>query len=334
MMMRMRMRRMMEPLMKSGSPLPLAMRPKTPSANLVCNMPPKFALLDHDAKAVNYAIHRWVDRQIFYAAQTSTDQTFRDRLYTIAGSLHGYLIGISRLIDSDRIRPFRHIALSESERPPHSDERVLRIGFYPISANPLHWGHILVGLNVMASMSLDKIIYIIAGEDNRKPSMISAHSRHKLGRSVLEQFYPLFEYSSLAIDTGLDGETNFGRLLGLNLGQPMKAFYIAGSDHYRRVTEQGEPDTIQKLEQIVKEQGKTGSGLHTISAIFLDRESERMRREDVATSLIVEVLPAIPLRISSSIVRQALREQAFAEALGSLPYSSLLEIRAAGLYRA
>jgi hypothetical protein len=185
---------------------------------------------------------------------------------------------------------------------------------------------------VMASMSLDKIVYLIAGEDSRKPGMASARARHQLGRSVIEKFNPLFAYSSLAFDTALDGETNLGRLLSLNAGQPMEVFYIAGADHFRRKTACGEPDTIQKLERVVEEQKMVGGERNTISAVFLDREGMIREQGSVATSLKVHVLPPLPFSFSSTAVRQALCREAFSESLVSLPYSCLLKIQESGLY--
>ena len=100
----------------------------------------------------------------------------------------------------------------------------------------MHWGHILVALSAMAASKLDKVVFVIAGSDPRKPSMTSEETRHHLGRSVIEMFHPLFAYSPLALGTDLDGETNLARLLKLNSHQPMDVFYIAGGDHYRRQT--------------------------------------------------------------------------------------------------
>ncbi len=184
----------------------------------------------------------------------------------------------------------------------------------------------------MASLRLDKVVFVIAGTDCRKPSMLPAEIRHRLGRSVIETFDPVFAYSSLALHTGYDGETNFGRLLCLNSRQRMEAFYIAGADHYSRANTQGEPDTIEKLERVVEEQEKAGNSLHTISAVFIDRRGVDREQGHVATSLKVRILPALPLSFSSTAARHALCKEAFCEALISLPYSCLLEIRKSGLY--
>lgn len=288
--------------------------------------------MEREAEEAIRNVRRSTGLQILGMAQWAADPACRDCLHSIAANVNDHFAVIEGLARSGQIRPLRQIVLSEGDDPVPVEERPLRIGVYPLAANPLHWGHILLGLATMASMTLDKIVFVIAGTDRRKPSMLSAETRHRLGRSVIETFDPVFAYSSLALGTGLDGETNFGRLLTLNSRQRMKAFYIAGSDHYRRTTAQGEPDTIQKLEWVVAEQEKAGNTLHTVSAVFLDRAGVKRQQGGIATFLKVDVLPALPLSFSSTAVRHALCKEVFCEDLALLPYSCLLEIRMGGLY--
>lgn len=214
----------------------------------------------------------------------ATDPECRDNLRSIADCVAERLSAISELTESGRIQLFRRLRLSESDESVPVEERPLRLGIYPLAANPMHWGHILVGLSAMASMKLDKVIFIIAGEDSRKPSMISTETRHRLARSAIETFNPLFEYCPLALHTGFDGETNCGRLLTLNASQALEAFYIAGSDHYRRTTPKGEDDTIAKLERIVTAQVSTGDGHQQLSTVFVAREGTSRDRRSFTPS--------------------------------------------------
>jgi hypothetical protein len=277
-------------------------------------------------------IRRSASLELFRTEQLAPGSESRDRINSLGACLEKHLTIISELARLDQIRPFSKIALAEGGRQFPIEDRCLRIGVYPVAANPLHWGHVLVGLAAIASMKLDKVVFVIAGADSRKPSMLSADARHRLGRSVIEEFHPLFAYSPLALGTDLDGETNFGRLLGLNTRQPIDAFYVAGADHCRRTNAQGQPDTIQKLERVVEEERGAGRTLHTVSAVFVERAGEEERRREVATSLKMHFLPPIPFSFSSTAARQALRKDAFSEALVSLPYSCLLEIQEGALY--
>jgi len=315
-----------------GSLLSLLTQVETAGADLVRDLPFTARQIKGEAEDPIERIRRAVGFQLLGMAQRANDPACRDRLNSTAACLDERLTAISDLANSDHIRPLRRIAVEKYGAPVPVEERPLRIGVYPLAANPLHWGHVLVGLTAMGIMGLDKIIFLIAGVDSRKPSMLSAVARHRLGRSAIEIFHPLFAYSSLALRTSLDGETNFERLLGLNSRQRIDAFYIAGADHYRRTTARGDPDTIQKLESIVEKQNKTTRGLHTISAVFLDREGIAEEQGKVATFLKVHVLPPVPLSFSSTSARQALCKEAFSEVLMSLPYFSLLEIQAGRFY--
>ena len=300
--------------------------------DIVRRVPLRPTQINREAGEAIRNIRRSADLQLFGMEQLAPDRALRDRLFSIGACLDERLAIISELAKSGQTRPFRQIALSEGKRPAPVENRCLRIGVYPLAANPLHWGHILVGLAAIASMKLDKVVFIIAGADSRKPWMLSADARHQLGRSVIERFHPLFAYSPLALGTDLDGETNFGRLLSHNPCQRMEAFYVAGADHCRRATAQGQPDTIQKLERVVEVEKKAGNTLHTVSAVFVDRAGEEGRQREVATFLKMQFLAPIPFSFSSTATRRALRKEMFSEALVSLPYSCLLEIQEGALY--
>jgi nicotinic acid mononucleotide adenylyltransferase len=269
--------------------------------------------------------------QLIEMAQWATDPAGRACLESILACVQERFSIISELARTAHIRPFSQVVLAEGDPSVLIEKQPLRVGVYPLAANPLHWGHILVGLTAIASLTLDKVIYLIAGKDRRKPTLLPEETRHHLGRSVIETFHPLFAYSPLALGTELDGETNLGRFLKLNPHQPMEVFYVVGADHYRRTTAHGEPDTIEKLERVVKGQRKT-QARHSISVAFMDRSDAKVRRRKVRTSLDVRFLPAIPLPFSSTAARKALCRQGFSEPLVSLPYSCLLEIRTEGLY--
>ncbi len=263
--------------------------------------------------------------------QWVSDPECRSCLHEIASIADDLLSCVHELVRSGQIQPAHRLALAEKERRPIAIDRILRIGIYPLAANPMHWGHILVGLAVMAFLKLDKIVFVIAGKDDRKPQMTAPETRHQLGISVLENFAPIFEYSPIALGTRLDGETNFGRILALNSDQRMETWYIAGMDHYRRKNLAGEPDTLEKLERVVKEQESVGNRRHSISLIFVERGANPGERGDRETFLNVHLLPPFPIALSSTAARRALCQGGtLCDAVVSLPYACLLTTRANG----
>ena len=209
--------------------------------------------------------------------------------------------------------------------------KTARIGFYPVCADPFHWAHLLIGLSAIARFKLDRVIYLIAGNDARKPEMTPPAARHAMGRSILGMFSPLFDYSAAALEGDLDGETSLFKALASLHTQKINAFYIAGSDHSRRIDpETGEPDTVQKLEDLVREGAYGfGSAAHRVSMIFVKRGRAEC---NVKTRLGISYMPGVPFEASSTMIRKALAGEERNEKVALLPYTAYLYIQALGLY--
>jgi nicotinic acid mononucleotide adenylyltransferase len=206
--------------------------------------------------------------------------------------------------------------------------RAARIGFYPVCADPFHWGHLLVGLSAIARFKLDKVIYIIACHDARKPEMTPPAARHAMGRSILSMFTPLFDYSDAAMEGDLDGESSLFKVLASLPAQRINAFYIAGSDHCRRMDpETGATDTVQKL--LRTRAWGFDSERHRVSMIFVRRGKAE---SSAKTRLGVSHMPGMPFEASSTIVRRALSSKEGIDRLALLPYTAYLYIQALELY--
>ena len=239
---------------------------------------------------------------------------------------------IRRLIVEGRIDPLARVRHSVESVQLPLVERELRIGIFPTAANPFHWAHLLGGLVAMERFLLDKVVFVIAGQDFRKPDMASEEARHSMARKILEMFHPLFEYSSIARGTATSGEENLFRILSLNPAQPIHVFYIAGGDHYHRFHPMtGNPDTIQKIEDGMNARL---SGLdrrrHRVSAVFLDREDEK---GEISTFLDVHRVGRLAVQTSSTEIRAAMENRRRWETLYTLPFAALLSICSGSLYR-
>ena len=108
-----------------------------------------------------------------------------------------------------------------------------RWGIYPIAGNPPHWMHMIGGEAAIAELWLDGIIYIVQGDDERKPDLPPWQLRHPMCQELFKAFAPFFYYSDISVGTGFDGETNIFRLLERIL-QEVEVYYIVGIDHYNR----------------------------------------------------------------------------------------------------
>jgi len=277
-------------------------------------------------------IWRFTGIQIQGMAQLAPEDARHSCLHAIASGMVARVSALAEMVRTGRTNPLWEVRLAETNAPAREDGPQLRIGVYALAANPLHWGHILVGLTSLVSMGLDRVVFVVAGADPRKPFLLPTEVRHRLAREVIEAFQPFFAYSPIALGTSRDGETNLGRLFELNPRLPMHAFYIAGSDHYQRRTDTGEPDTIEKLELLSLSLGLAARPGRSLSAVFVDRPGCGEENRPMDTFLDVHVLPAMPLACSSSAARNALCEGRFSEALTTVPYATFAEIQSLRLF--
>ena len=241
---------------------------------------------------------------------------------------------VKRLLRGGQIRPWQRVRLDPHETLPEQQspgERPLRLGFLPTAANPLHWMHLLSGLSAIWHFHLDKVIYILAGNDPRKRDLPAAVVRHRMGREVLRAFSPFLEYSPISLESSLPGEVNVFRLLQLNAGQRIQAFYLAGTDHCRRFNpETTEPDTIQRLEDGVRTKlYGFDERRHHLSVIFLDRGDPV---PPVDTFLDVLRIDRLPLGMSSTRIRDAIGGRSSPRVLAGIPFTVFSTIRTLGLY--
>ena len=250
---------------------------------------------------------------------------------SIALSLKQLLDQADDLWKGKKINPHVKIRTSSDNPQKPTVNRALRIGIYPVAANPFHWAHMLAGLAALVRFRLDKIVYLISGSDPRKPSLISAEIRHIMGKEVLSMFMPLFGYSSIAMGSHDDGETNMFKILALNREQKIDAFYIVGADHYYRINpETGSADTIQKLEDhIERNTNNFNNDVHSVSIIFIERDT---RNHTIATDLPVAFIPELPFTASSTIIREAFQGKRGIEALALMPYTAYRYAIELGLY--
>jgi len=219
------------------------------------------------------------------------------------------------------ISPSLDIAINETDYPKSFYTKALRIGIYPISANPIHWGHLLVALSAIARYSLDKVVFIIACDDPRKSHLAPCQWRHYLSDRILMKFNPLLAYSNIARSHNFDGETNIFRFLSLNPFQKIDAFYIVGTDHYYRMDPKKEDkDTIQKLEENITQKACGFDDImHSVSIIFARRKGGS--EIPVETGLNAGFIPALSFEASSTMVREAINNVSKSRALALLPYT-------------
>jgi len=240
------------------------------------------------------------------------------------------------------VYPQSYIRLSQEDPQEEPAERALKVGFFPLMADPIHWGHLLITLSAAVEYKLDKVVYIVGATDMRKPDSTPAQIRHYIAKVALKILEPLLEYTPIALGTDFDGETSIFRILDLNPKQRIDAYYIAGGDHAYFYGEQeiesssisgrkksklrapntmlidspdyqnwvnrfGVPplDTIGKLNINAKKRiYEYNPQMHSISLLIIEREEAIPIQDLKAISGIpIDIISGVPFRASSTEAR-------------------------------
>lgn len=219
---------------------------------------------------------------------------------TVAREADKALVNIQDRINKGMIDSSAKIRVSAADPEVPFSSRPTRIGVYPVAADPFQWGHLLIALRAVGELGVDKVVFILAGDDAHKPNMTPVEQRHPMGQEILKIFAPFFEYSPIAVGTMFDGETNIFRILALNPQQGVEAWYMVGDDHYRLVDKNGNPDTLPKLERNYAMDMGHNTALHQLKVAFINREAPAVA---VPTDLEVRFLDHVGFEASSTQVR-------------------------------
>jgi len=294
----------------------------------------EIASFDRSTEALVSRLAQRIDRELLQMEEALGPEADATDFAAIREQALPRLERLKRLVQEQQINPWREVRLCPDEAEPsqpRKGERALRLGFFPTAANPLHWMHLIGGLAAISDLRLDKLIYAIAGSDPRKSNLAPGTTRHLMAARVLKAFSPFLTCTPISLESSLPGEVNVFRLLQLNSQSKIHAFYIAGTDHYQRTDPvTGEPDTIQRLEEGIR--GRLfgfDERKHALSVIFLDRGGPL---HPVDTFLDVHWIDQLPLRMSSTCIRDALCGRGPAAALAGVPFTAFATIRALGLY--
>lgn len=286
--------------------------------------------------------------QLIKNIQNNIEEQFK-KIYSIDGiekqtdlleKFEERLEQISKLIENNEINPSIDIKVSKDEDDKEIVNKTLRIGILPTAGNPLHWAHILTTLDAIVEHKLDKIIYIIQGEDDWKPDLLPVEDRYPMNQEILGLFEPLFKFTGIANTADekgtlkLRGEYNSFRILQLNPDQKIDAFYLVGSDHLNRyfVTDDGvkRKDTIACLEENIAEKVYNfNPEIHSMKALFIARDIAEFdeKREKVGESTI-DIVKLIPTTSTSSTsIRKAIDGTGTIQALEFLPYITYKRIK-------
>lgn len=125
----------------------------------------------------------------------------------------------------------------------------VRIGVFGGTFDPIHYGHLVAAEYAAAQMSLDRVIFMPAGDPWQKSSSVVAgrEDRYKMTLFAIAD-NPRFEVSRIEIDrTGPSYTIETLRQLRGSQAEQTELYFIAGADALAEVQTWHEPEQVSQL---------------------------------------------------------------------------------------
>jgi hypothetical protein len=240
------------------------------------------------------------------------------RITEIQALARDLLHQVARRIMVREINPWNRLRLCPEEPALAASSSTARIGVFPLSANPIHWGHLLSALSVMAHARLDKIVFVIASDSSPAAELFPEELRRGAAAEAISLFQPLFTLVPASAGKTTGGPASLFRLLGLNNQQMLEAFYISAWETASAGS------VMETMDALWNQAGGASAGrnerLHSISLVMMDSAAGARRPR------VLVVPQALPW-ISTAAVRTALCSSQHRDELAGLPACAFRHLR-------
>jgi nicotinic acid mononucleotide adenylyltransferase len=188
--------------------------------------------------------------------------------------LNETLHGIQRLIIANRID--LRVVLNTSETAvalPIRDtgQITAQVGVLPVTGNPLHWGHILAALMSIRQLRLSAVVFLVQGEITQKSflpdQLIETAGRHRLVKTVLDDFAPLLRYSDVGMRSAKGGAEAIHDLSRLNRDRAIDFVYLFAAETPGRLWR-----VLNNLRYYADKARCSAPATHTMSIGLLERD--------------------------------------------------------------
>jgi nicotinic acid mononucleotide adenylyltransferase len=109
----------------------------------------------------------------------------------------------------------------------------MRVGFFPITGDPIHYGHLTGAIRVLRACSLATVFIQVCGDlPQHKPQKASKWHRHQMAKLAIREFGPLIQYTPLGFEEDLVGEDLFVEFVqDPSFHAVTQFYYVAGIDN-------------------------------------------------------------------------------------------------------
>jgi nicotinic acid mononucleotide adenylyltransferase len=84
-----------------------------------------------------------------------------------------------------------------------------KYGFFSITGDPIHLGHIAGAENAARQLELDAVYLQVCGDGEYKPNKVEKFHRHKMVQLAIAENHPLLRYTPLGYEKNAFGEDLF-----------------------------------------------------------------------------------------------------------------------------
>lgn len=197
-----------------------------------------------------------------------------------------------------------------------------RLGIMGGTFDPIHFGHLVTAEEALVQFNLDRVVFMPTGIPALKvrDDVTSAEDRY-LMTVLATASNPDFDVSRMEVDRpGLTYTVDTLRALRDSHGPATRLFFITGADAVWDIVTWHDAETVADLATFI---GATRPGY--------DLDAARKAHEEAETRFRIEYVAVPALAISSTDIRERVRERRPIRYLTPEPVVSYIEKR--GLYR-
>jgi phosphotransferase system HPr-like phosphotransfer protein/DNA-binding transcriptional MerR regulator len=136
--------------------------------------------------------------------------------------------------------------------------RTLRIGFSPITGNPMNWGHVIAGLRAVDQLNLDVLVLRVQGSVSNKAiaprNDVPIMDRQRMAAASAAMFPNLVTTTDTGLNSSDIGEVGVQKIFDLNPDQKMIIYVITGTENEARAI--GIADSMLASSRIVQANSK------------------------------------------------------------------------------
>lgn len=143
--------------------------------------------------------------------------------------------------------------ISESKRAKADSDLKPRLGIMGGTFDPLHLAHLLVAEEARSAFSLERVLFIPAGDPPHKPETPISAAEHRYAMALLGTAdHPHFEVSRIEIERpGPSYSVETIRALRGILGAGAEMYFIAGADEILEIESWHESDALPDLVRFI-----------------------------------------------------------------------------------